>query len=79
MLTAKTHCSHCGRAFDATSNAGIYSIRVDRNGFLLEVRDGEIVPGALHYCSPDCMFKREQGVAPEHNIFDFMGLGCDML
>jgi hypothetical protein len=79
MQMVKTHCSHCGTAFDAGSGMGIYSVRVDRNGFLLEVRDGEIVPGALHYCSPDCMFKREQGVTPENNILDFMGLGCDIL
>jgi hypothetical protein len=79
MLTVKTHCSHCGIAFDANSSNGIYSIRVDRNGFLLEVRDGEILSGALHYCSPNCMFKRKQGVVPENNIFDFMGLGCDMM
>lgn len=79
MLKVTTYCSHCRTAFDAGSDSGIYSIRVDCNGFLVEVRDGEIIPGALHYCSPDCMFKREQGVAPEHNIFDFMDLGCEVL
>lgn len=79
MLTIRTHCSHCGAAFDADSTAGIYSVRVDRNGYLLEVMDGVLIPGALHYCSPNCMFKREQGVAPENNIFDFMGLACDII
>ena len=79
MPLAKTHCSHCGTHFDATGDANIYSIRVDSNGYLLEVMDGELVPGALHYCSPECMFKREQGVTPESNIFDFVALGCDPL
>jgi len=79
MPLTKTHCSHCGTAFDADGGTSVYSIRVDSKGFLLEVMDGELIPGALHYCSPECMFKREQGVTPENNIFDFAGLGCDTL
>ncbi|GFE61814.1 hypothetical protein [Geobacter sp. AOG2] len=74
MLVSTTHCSHCGTAFEADGRDGIYSIRVDSRGFLLEVMDGELIPGALHYCSPECMFKRQQGVTPENNIFDFAGL-----
>jgi len=79
MSLLKTHCSHCGTAFDSDGREGVYSIRVDSRGFLLEVMDGELIPGALHYCSPECMFKRRQGVTPENNIFDFVGLGCDTL
>jgi hypothetical protein len=69
MPLSKTHCSHCGAPVTADGIADVYSIRVDSEGYLLEVLDGELVPGALHYCSQDCMFKREQGVAPEDTIF----------
>lgn len=79
MSLLKTHCSHCGTSFDAADGADIYSIRVDSKGYLLEVMDGELVPGALHYCSPECMFKREEGVTPENNIFDFVTLGYNSL
>jgi hypothetical protein len=79
MLLSKSHCSHCGVPVAADGTADVYSIRVDSNGYLLEVLDGELVPGALHYCSQNCMFKREQGVTPEDMIFNFMGLGCEAL
>ena len=58
----KTHCSHCGAPIAADGTADVYSIHVDSKGYLLEILDGELVPGALHYCSQDCMFKREQVV-----------------
>jgi hypothetical protein len=47
---------------------------VDGEGYLLEVLDGELVPDALHYCSQECMFRREQGVTPEDAVIDYMGL-----
>lgn len=79
MRLSKTHCSHCGAPFAADGTADVYSIRVDSRGYLLEVLDGEVVPGALHYCSQNCMFKREQGVTPDDTIFDYMGLVCGAL
>ena len=72
MSLSETNCSHCGTAFAADDRAYVYSIRVDSQGYLLEVLDGELVPGALHYCSQECMFKREQGVTPEDTIFNFI-------
>lgn len=77
MPLSKTHCSHCGTSFDAGDGADVYSIRVDSKGFLLEVMDGELIPGALHYCSSECMFKREQGVSPQNSLSNFVGFGCD--
>ena len=79
MALSKTQCSHCGTPFAADDAADVYSIRVDSKGYLLEVLDGELIPGALHYCSQDCMFKREQGVTPEDSIFDYMSLVCEAL
>ncbi|MDR3581629.1 MAG: hypothetical protein P4L44_16840 [Oryzomonas sp.] len=79
MLLLKSNCSHCGTPFAADDTADIYSIRVNSEGYLLEVMDGELVPGAFHYCSQDCMFKRDQGVTPEDTIFSYMGLACEAL
>jgi len=79
MSFSKTNCSHCGTLFAADDTVNVYSIRVDSEGYLLEILDGELVPGALHYCSQDCMFKREQGVAPEDTIINYMGLACEAL
>jgi len=72
MSLLQSNCSHCGTDFAADDRAYVYSIRVDSQGYLLEVLDGELVPGALHYCSQECMFKREQGVTPEDTIFNFI-------
>lgn len=77
MSLSKTNCSHCGATFAADDTADVYSIRVDSEGFLLEVLDGELIPGALHYCSHDCMFKREQGVSPDDTIFSYLDLECE--
>jgi hypothetical protein len=77
MSLSKSNCSHCGTTFAVDDTAKIYSIRVDSEGYLLEVLDGELVPGALHYCSQDCMFKRENGVTPEDTFFNYMGLVCE--
>ena len=79
MPLSKSHCSHCGAPVAADDTADVYSIRVDSKGYLLEVLDGELVPGALHYCSQDCMFKREQGVIPKDTVFNYMGLVCEAL
>jgi hypothetical protein len=79
MPLLKTNCSHCGTPFAADDIADIYSIRVNSEGYLLEVMDGELIPGALHYCSQDCMFKRDQGVTPEDAIVSYMGLVCEAL
>ena len=76
---SKTHCSHCGAPVAADGTADVYSIRVDSQGFLLEVMDGELIPGALHYCSQNCMFKREQGVTPADAIFNYMSLEYEAL
>jgi hypothetical protein len=78
MPLSKTNCSHCGTLFGADDSAVVYSIRVDSKGNLLEVLDGELVPGALHYCSHDCMFRREQGVTPDDDtIFNYLDLVCE--
>jgi len=74
MPLSETKCSHCGTPFSAEDTADVYSIRVDGEGYLLEVLDGELVPDALHYCSQECMFRREQGVTPEDAVIDYMGL-----
>jgi hypothetical protein len=67
MVLTKEQCSHCGNAVKADSN-DIYSVRVDSKGYLMEITEGEILPDALHYCSPSCMFKRERGVVPRTKI-----------
>lgn|GEM_PF-939698 len=77
MLSQKFKCSYCGAPIPAGSTAGVYSIRVDGKGYLLEILDGELAPDSLHYCSQNCMFKREQGVIPKDTILDFMGLPCE--
>ncbi|QEM70047.1 hypothetical protein FO488_19055 [Geobacter sp. FeAm09] len=67
MAPTKEQCSHCGSIVKAGSN-GIYSVRVDSKGYLMEIMDGEILPDTFHYCSPGCMFKRERGVVPRAKI-----------
>ena len=78
MPLAKFHCSHCGGPVAAgDGTAEVYSIRVDSKGYLLEILDGDLVPGALHYCSQNCMFKREQGVTPADIIFNYICFECE--
>ena len=79
MPLSKTHCSHCGDPVAADGTADVYSIRVNSKGCLLEVLDGELVPGALHYCSQNCMFNREQGVTLDDTIFNNMCLEYEAL
>jgi len=64
MALTKEQCSHCGNTVRPGSN-GIYSVRVDSKGYLVEIMDGEILPDTFHYCSPACMFKRERGTVPK--------------
>jgi len=65
MALTREQCSHCGNSVKADSYDGVYSVRVDSKGYLIEIMEGEILPDALHYCSPNCMFKRERGVVPK--------------
>ena len=67
MALTKEPCSHCGNTVKA-DGSGIYSVRVDSKGYLVEIVDGEILPDTLHYCSPTCMFRRERGVVPKTKI-----------
>lgn len=67
MALTKEQCSHCGNTVKADNN-DVYSVRVDSKGYLTEIMEGEILPDALHYCSPSCMFKRERGVVPNAKI-----------
>ncbi len=64
MIIEKSYCSHCGKEFKATSTLVFYSVVVDNNGRLIKVLDGELIPDALHYCSDNCMFHRNEGVVP---------------
>ncbi|MDR3578667.1 MAG: hypothetical protein P4L44_01750 [Oryzomonas sp.] len=71
MTIERAYCEQCGREIQDRDNPDLYSVKVDRNGFLLEIVNGELVAGSHHYCSGECMFRRKQGVFTEEDIITY--------
>jgi hypothetical protein len=67
----RAYCAHCGREIQDRDSPDLYSVKVDQNGFLLEIINGELVAGSHYYCSSECMFRRRQGVFPEEDIISY--------
>ena len=66
---ATSHCKCCGSTFDTADRDKYYSVTVDGTGYLTDIVEGKLVPGAFHYCSDMCMFKRDHGVVTKVSFF----------
>ena len=56
--------------FEAANSESIYSIRTFEDKYLVEIIAGVLSRDALHYCSDECMFKRENGTIPYDRFID---------
>jgi hypothetical protein len=63
MIRSCATCSYCVSVIDAGDGAKKYSVVTDGDGFMASLIEDDLVPGALHLCSDNCLYKREQGIA----------------
>jgi hypothetical protein len=62
-------CSHCGKFFESASSESFYSIKLHKYPEQVEIAQRKLLPGAFHFCSDSCMFKRDVGILTVEKIY----------